>query len=302
LIENVTSQRCGIVAVVGAPNAGKSTLVNALVGQKVAIVSPKAQTTRTRVMGVAMEGESQIVLVDTPGIFEPKRRLDRAMVQAAWGGAQNADLIALVIDGKAGLGPKLERAVEGLKERKERKLLIINKVDIATKEKLLVHADRLNASVGFEEIYFVSAATGDGLPELKSALARAMPEGPWHFPEDQVSDATDRMLAAEITREQLYLQLHAELPYAAAVETEKYSERPDGSIEIHQQILIARPTQRAIVLGKGGARLKEIGSRARSELGTLLGVPVHLYLHVKVKADWEDDRSVYRDIGLDWVE
>jgi GTP-binding protein Era len=302
LIENVTSQRCGIVAVVGAPNAGKSTLVNALVGQKVAIVSPKAQTTRTRVMGVAMEGESQIVLVDTPGIFEPKRRLDRAMVQAAWGGAQNADLIALVIDGKAGLGPKLERAVEGLKERKERKLLIINKVDIATKEKLLVHADRLNASVGFAEIYFVSAATGDGLPELKSALARAMPEGPWHFPEDQVSDATDRMLAAEITREQLYLQLHAELPYAAAVETEKYSERPDGSIEIHQQILIARPTQRAIVLGKGGARLKEIGSRARSELGALLGVPVHLYLHVKVKADWEDDRSVYRDIGLDWVE
>jgi GTP-binding protein Era len=302
LIENVKSQRCGIVAVVGAPNAGKSTLVNALVGQKVAIVSPKAQTTRTRVMGVAMEGESQIVLVDTPGIFEPKRRLDRAMVQAAWGGAQNADLIALVIDGKAGLGPKLERAVEGLKERKERKLLIINKVDIATKEKLLVHADRLNASVGFEEIYFVSAATGDGLPELKSALARAMPEGPWHFPEDQVSDATDRMLAAEITREQLYLQLHAELPYAAAVETEKYSERPDGSIEIHQQILIARPTQRAIVLGKGGARLKEIGSRARSELGALLGVPVHLYLHVKVKADWEDDRSVYRDIGLDWVE
>lgn len=302
MIENVKSQRCGIVAVVGAPNAGKSTLVNALVGQKVAIVSPKAQTTRTRVMGVAMEGESQIVLVDTPGIFEPKRRLDRAMVQAAWGGAQNADLIALVIDGKAGLGPKLERAVEGLKERKERKLLIINKVDIATKEKLLVHADRLNASVGFEEIYFVSAATGDGLPELKSALARAMPEGPWHFPEDQVSDATDRMLAAEITREQLYLQLHAELPYAAAVETEKYSERPDGSIEIHQQILIARPTQRAIVLGKGGARLKEIGSRARSELGALLGVPVHLYLHVKVKADWEDDRSVYRDIGLDWVE
>ncbi|MGV3770391.1 MAG: GTPase Era [Sphingobium phenoxybenzoativorans] len=296
------SQSCGIVAVVGAPNAGKSTLVNALVGQKVAITSPKAQTTRTRVMGVAMEGEAQIVLVDTPGIFEPKRRLDRAMVQAAWGGAQNADLIALVIDGKAGLGEKLARAVEGLQERKERKWLIINKVDIAIKEKLLVHAERLNGSVGFEEIFFVSAATGDGLPELKSALAKAMPEGPWHFPEDQVSDATDRMLAAEITREQLYHQLHAELPYAAAVETEKYSERPDGSVEIHQQILIGRTSQRAIVLGKGGARLKEIGSKARAELAALLGVSVHLYLHVKVKADWEDDRGVYRDIGLDWVE
>jgi len=296
------SQSCGIVAVVGAPNAGKSTLVNALVGQKVAITSAKAQTTRTRVMGVAMEGEAQIVLVDTPGIFEPKRRLDRAMVQAAWGGAQNADLIALVIDGKAGLGAKLAAAVEGLKERKERKWLIINKVDIATKEKLLVHAERLNGSVGFEEIFFVSAATGDGLPELKAALGKAMPEGPWHFPEDQVSDATDRMMAAEITREQLYHQLHAELPYAAAVETEKYSERQDGSIEIHQQILIGRTSQRAIVLGKGGARLKEIGSKARAELGALLGVPVHLYLHVKVKADWENDRSIYRNIGLDWVE
>lgn len=296
------THRCGTVAVVGAPNAGKSTLVNALVGQKVAITSPKAQTTRVRVMGVAMEGEAQIILVDTPGIFEPKRRLDRAMVQAAWGGAQGADLVALVIDGKAGLGPKLERAVEGLKDRKERKLLIINKVDIATKEKLLVHAEKLNAAVAFEEIYFVSAATGDGLPELKAALAAAMPEGPWHFPEDQVSNATDRMLAAEITREQLYHQLHAELPYAAAVDTEKYTERPDGSVEIHQQILIARPTQRAIVLGKGGARLKQIGSQARAELAALLGVPVHLYLHVKVKADWEDDRGIYRDLGLDWVE
>lgn len=294
--------RCGVVAVVGAPNAGKSTLVNALVGQKVAITSPKAQTTRTRVMGLAIEGNTQIILVDTPGIFEPKRRLDRAMVQAAWGGTQDADLIALVIDGKAGLGPKLERAVEGLKERRERKILIINKVDIATKEKLLVHAERLNNAVGFEEIFFVSAATGDGLPEFKAHIAGMMPEGPWHFPEDQVSDATDRMLAAEITREQLYHQLHAELPYAAAVETEKYTERPDGSLEIHQQILIARPTQRAIVLGKNGQRLKQIGSQARAELAALIGKPVHLYLHVKVKENWEDDRSVYRDIGLDWVE
>ncbi|WP_336960113.1 GTPase Era [Sphingobium aquiterrae] len=294
--------RCGLVAIVGAPNAGKSTLVNALVGQKVAITSPKAQTTRTRLMGVAIEGEAQLLLVDTPGIFQPKRRLDRAMVQAAWGGAQGADLIALVIDGKGGLGPKVEGIVEGLAGRTERKWLIINKVDISIKEKLLVHAEKLNAMAAFEHIWFVSAATGDGLAELKAALADAMPEGPWHFPEDQVSDATDRMLAAEITREQLYHQLHAELPYASAVETEKYSEREDGSVEIHQQILIARPTQRAIILGKGGQRLKEIGSRARAELGELLGRRVHLYLHVKVKEDWEDDRGLYRDIGLDWVD
>jgi GTP-binding protein Era len=297
-----TNQRCGVIAVVGAPNAGKSTLVNALVGQKVAITSPKAQTTRTRVMGVAIEGNAQIVLVDTPGIFAPKRRLDRAMVQAAWGGAQGADLIAMVVDGKAGRGPKLEPIIESLKHRSERKWLILNKVDIAIKEKLLVHTEKLNETLGFDEIFFVSAATGDGLPELKSAFAAAMPEGPWHFPEDQVSDATDRMLAAEITREQLYHQLHAELPYATAVDTEQYKERPDGSVEIHQQILVGRPTQRAIVLGKGGQRLKEIGSKAREELAALLGVKVHLYLHVKVKEDWENDRGIYRDIGLDWVE
>ncbi|MEJ7934942.1 GTPase Era [Sphingobium sp. AN558] len=296
------SQRCGVVAIVGAPNAGKSTLVNALVGQKVAITSPKAQTTRTRVMGVAIEGDAQMVLVDTPGIFAPKRRLDRAMVQAAWGGAQGADLIAMVLDGKAGLGRKLEPIIEALKHRSERKWLIINKVDIAIKEKLLPHTQRLNDQLGFDEIFFVSAASGDGLPELKSAFAAAMPEGPWHFPEDQVSDATDRMLAAEITREQLYHQLHAELPYAAAVDTEQYKERADGSLEIHQQILVGRTSQRAIVLGKGGQRLKEIGSKARAELASLMGVKVHLYLHVKVKEDWEDDRGIYRDIGLDWVE
>ena len=295
-------QRCGVVAIVGAPNAGKSTLVNALVGQKVAITSPKAQTTRTRVMGVAIEGEAQIVLLDTPGIFVPKRRLDRAMVQAAWGGAQGADLIALIVDGKAGLGPKIEPIITALQGRPERKWLILNKVDIAAKDKLLVHTQKLNEAIGFEESFFVSAATGDGLPELKRAFAAAMPPGPWHFPEDQVSDATDRMLAAEITREQLYHQLHAELPYAAAVDTEKYSERDDGSVEIHQQILVARPTQRAIVLGKGGVRLKEIGSKARAELASLLGCRVHLYLHVKVKQDWEEDRFIYRDIGLDWVE
>ncbi|MET0372304.1 MAG: GTPase Era [Sphingobium sp.] len=302
IVENANTQRCGVVAVVGAPNAGKSTLVNALVGQKVAITSPKAQTTRTRVMGVGIEGDAQIVLVDTPGIFAPKRRLDRAMVQAAWGGAQGADLIALVVDGKAGLGSKMEPIVEALKHRGEPKWLIINKVDIAIKEKLLTHVQRLYEQVDFAETYFVSAATGDGLPQLKTAFAAAMPQGPWHFPADQVSDATDRMLAAEITREQLYHQLHAELPYATAVDTEQYKEREDGSVEIHQQILVGRPTQRAIVLGKGGQRLKEIGSKARAELATLLGVKVHLYLHVKVKEDWEDDRGIYRDIGLDWVE
>jgi len=296
------TERCGLVAVVGAPNAGKSTLVNALVGQKVAIVSAKAQTTRTRLMGVAIAGEAQIMLVDTPGIFEPRRRLDRAMVAAAWGGAQDADLIALVVDGKAGLGPKVEGIVAALKDRPEPKILILNKVDIADKGKLLVHAQRLTERLGFDAVYMVSAATGDGLADLKAALAAAMPEGPWHFPEDQVSDATDRMLAAEVTREQIYLQLHAELPYASAVETEKYAEREDGSVEIHQQILVARASQRAIVLGKGGQRLKEIGSRARAELSALLGVRVHLYLHVKVKPDWEDDRGLYRDIGLDWVD
>lgn len=297
-----TPTRCGIIAIVGAPNAGKSTMVNALVGQKVAITSPKAQTTRTRVMGVAIEGEAQMVLVDTPGIFAPKRRLDRAMVQAAWGGAQGADLIALVVDGKAGLGTKMEPILDSLAARKERKWLILNKVDIAIKEKLLLHTQRLTEKLDIAETYFVSATTGDGLTELKTAFAAAMPQGPWHFPADQVSDATDRMLAAEITREQLYHQLHAELPYATAVDTEQYKERQDGSVEIHQQILVGRPTQRAIVLGKGGQRLKEIGSKARAELANLLGVKVHLYLHVKVKEDWEDDRGIYRDIGLDWVE
>lgn len=298
----MTETRCGVIAVVGAPNAGKSTLVNALVGQKVAIVSPKAQTTRTRLLGVAIEGDAQLLLVDTPGIFEPQRRLDRAMVVAAWGGAEGADLIALVVDAKGGLGPKVAPIAEALASRSERKFLILNKVDLADKARLLGHAQRLNELATFDETFFVSAQTGDGLAELKAALASAMPAGPWHFPEDQVSDATERMLAAEVTREQLYLQLHAELPYASAIETEKYSEREDGSVEIHQQILVARPTQRAIVLGKGGARIREIGARARAELAQLLGHPVHLYLHVKVKADWDEDRSFYRDIGLEWVE
>ena len=291
-----------MAAIVGAPNAGKSTLVNAIVGQKVAIVSPKAQTTRVRLMGVAIEGDAQILLLDTPGIFEPKRRLDRAMVAAAWGGAQDADLIALVIDAKTAVSHRIGEMLETLKGRSEAKWLILNKVDLVPKEQLLILATQLNERIPFEEIFMVSASTGDGVPDLKSALARRMPEGPWHFPEDQVSDATDRMLAAEITREQLYLQLHAELPYASAVETEKYEERKDGSVVIHQQILVGRDTQKAIVLGKGGARIKEIGAAARAELQKLLERKVHLFLHVKVNPKWEDDRGLYREIGLDWVE
>jgi GTP-binding protein Era len=296
------TQHCGLVAVVGAPNAGKSTLVNALVGQKVAIVSPKAQTTRTKLLGVAIQDDAQILLVDTPGIFEPQRRLDRAMVSAAWSGTEGADMIALVVDGKGGIGSKVERIAEALKDRPEPKILILNKVDVADKPKLLLHAEKLNALMQFADTWFVSAQTGDGLAELKSALAAAMPAGPWHYPEDQVSDATERALASEVTREQLYLQLHAELPYASTVETEKYSEREDGSVEIHQQILVERPTQRAIVLGKGGQRIKEIGARARTELAGIMDRPVHLYLHVKVKPGWDEDRDVYKDLGLDWVD
>jgi len=296
------SQRCGLVAVVGAPNAGKSTLVNALVGQKVAIVSPKAQTTRARLMGIAIAGETQMLLIDTPGIFDPRRRLDRAMVAAAWGGAEGADLIALVVDAKAPGGARLDALVETLAARREPRVVILNKVDIAAKEPMLALAQKLHDALAPEAIYMVSALSGDGIADLKAALAARMPEGPWHFPEDQVSDATERMLAAEVTREQLYLQLHAELPYDSAVETEKYEEKRDGSVAIHQQILVARDTQRAIVLGHRGARLKEIGSRARAELSAIMGRKVHLFLHVKVNPRWEEDRGIYREIGLDWVE
>jgi GTP-binding protein Era len=296
------TQRCGLVAVVGAPNAGKSTLVNALVGQKIAIVSPKAQTTRVRLMGVAIAGDAQILLLDTPGIFAPRRRLDRAMVAAAWGGAADADLIALVVDAQTGFSARIEDMLDTLKQRREPKLLILNKVDVTPKEQLLTLAARLNERLAFEDIFMVSATSGDGVADLKAALAARTPEGPWHFPEEQVSDATDRMLAAEVTREQLYLKLHAELPYASAVETEKYEERKDGSVVIHQQILVGRPTQKAIVLGKGGTMIKQIGAAAREQLSGLLGRKVHLFLHVKVKPDWEEDRGLYREIGLDWVE
>jgi GTP-binding protein Era len=296
------TQRCGLVAVVGAPNAGKSTLVNALVGQKVAIVSAKAQTTRTRIMGIAIEGEAQILLLDTPGIFQPKRRLDRAMVAAAWGGASDADLIVLVVDAESGFSRRIEEMVDRLADRREPKLVVLNKVDLVRKEVLLGLATQLSERLKLEEIFMVSASSGDGVADLKAWLAARVPEGPWHFPEDQVSDATDRMLAAEITREQIYHQLHQELPYASAVETEKFEERKDGSVAIHQQILVGRDTQKAIVLGRGGARIKEIGARAREELAKLLGKKVHLFLHVKVNPKWEEDRGLYREIGLDWVE
>ena len=296
------SSRAGLVAIVGAPNAGKSTLVNALVGQKVAIVTPKAQTTRTRLMGIAIEGEAQILLVDTPGIFEPKRRLDRAMVAAVWEGAKDADLIALVMDASKGINRGIEDIAMRLKDRRETRILVLNKVDITKKDELLTLAAAMSQRIDFADIFMVSATTGDGIADLKKARAARMPEGPWMFPEDQVSDATDRMMAAEVTREQLYLKLHAELPYASAIETEKYEERKDGSVAIHQQILVGRPTQKAIVLGKGGAMIRAIGEAARAELGQLLGRKVHLFLHVKVNPNWEEDRGIYREIGLEWVE
>jgi len=294
--------RAGFVAVIGAPNAGKSTLVNALVGQKVAIVSAKAQTTRARLMGIAIQDGSQILLVDTPGIFQPKRRLDRAMVQAAWSGAEDADLILLVVDSEAGLTPEVERAIAGLEKRQHPLFLALNKVDVVKKERLLGLSAALTDRLNPDKVFMVSAAQGDGVPDVKTALAEAVHEGPWLYPEDEVSDATDRMIAAELTREQIYEQLHQELPYASAVETETWAERPDGSTEIRQQILVERDSQKAIVIGKGGRRLKEIGQRAREAISDHLGRRVHLYLHVKVNPKWGEDRSLYQDMGLEWSD
>ena len=296
------TQHCGLVAVLGAPNAGKSTLVNALVGQKVAIVSAKAQTTRARLMGVALAGDTQIILADTPGIFAPKRRLDRAMVAAAWEGAHSADAILLVVDSRKKRRDYLGPILESLKHRPERKILVLNKVDETPKEPLLVAAEELTGAAEFDEVFFISALTGDGVAELKARLAALMPESAWHYPEDQVSDASERLLACEITREQLYRQLHDELPYDSAVRPESYTQRGDGSVEVHQQIVIARDSQKGIVLGKGGAKLKAIGEAARKELAAILGVNVHLFLHVKVEEGWDETREFYDDIGLDWVK
>lgn len=297
---NDISTKCGVVAVIGAPNAGKSTLVNALVGQKVAIVSAKAQTTRARLLGIALENETQIILADTPGIFAPKRRLDRAMVSAAWEGAQEADAILLVVDSIKLRRHELEPLLETLKSRPERKFLVLNKVDATAKEPLLALAEKLVAKGDFSEVFFVSAMTGDGVPELKTRLAELMPPSEWHYPEDQVSDASERLLACEITREQLYRQLHDELPYDSAVRPETYQHRPDGSLEIHQQIVIGRDSQKAIVLGKRGARIKAIGEASRKELTDLLGIKVHLFLHVKVDENWSENREIFEEIGLDW--
>jgi GTP-binding protein Era len=296
------TQHCGLVAVIGAPNAGKSTLVNALVGQKVAITSAKAQTTRARLLGIAIEGESQLILADTPGIFEPRRRLDRAMVAAAWEGAQEADAILLVVDAVKLRRHELMPLFETLKTRPERKVLVLNKVDASAKEKLLTLAQEFTGEVTFDEVFFVSALSGDGVPQLKTWLAGLMPESPWHYPEDQVSDASERLLACEITREQLYRQLHEELPYDAAVRPESYTPRKDGSVEIRQQIVVARDGQKAIVLGKRGARIKAIGEAARTELAEVLGQKVHLFLHVKVEEGWADSRDLFEEIGLEWVK
>jgi len=296
------TSRAGFVAVIGAPNAGKSTLVNALVGQKVAIVSAKAQTTRARLMGIAVLGEAQILLVDTPGIFEPKRRLDRAMVAAAWGGAGDADLIVLVIDADAGLTAAVQRIVANLATRDHPLFLVLNKIDLIRKDTLLALATDLTARLNPDQVFMIRAATGDGVADVKQALANALPEGPWLYPEDEVSDATDRMIAAELTREQIVNQLYQELPYAAAIETETWQDRPDGSTEIRQQILVERDSQKAIVIGKGGSRLKRIGQDARQAIAEHLGRPVHLFLHIKVNPKWDEDRDLYKEIGLEWTD
>ena len=296
------NRRAGFVAVIGAPNAGKSTLVNALVGQKVAIVSPKAQTTRARLMGIAILGSSQILLVDTPGIFQPKRRLDRAMVAAAWGGAGDADLILLVIDADTGITRGVNEIISSLETREHPWWIALNKIDRIKKPQLLALSAELTQRLNPDKVFMISATRGEGVSDIKDALAEAVPEGPWLYPEDEVSDATDRMIAAELTREQIVNQLHQELPYATAVETETWEDRPDGSTVIHQQILVARDSQKAIVIGKGGARLRTIGQLAREEIAQHLGRKVHLYLHVKVNPRWDEDRGLYKDIGLEWAD
>jgi GTP-binding protein Era len=294
--------RCGFVALIGAPNAGKSTLTNALVGAKVSIVTPKVQTTRALIRGIALEGAAQLIFVDTPGIFRPRRRLDQAMVSSAWSGAHDADLVGLLIDAKRGLEPDAEQIVAKLPDVRQPKVLILNKVDLVAKPALLGLAEKLNQQVAFAATFMVSALDGSGIDDLRRWFAQNVPAGPWLYPADQLSDAPQRHLAAEVTREKLYLRLHEELPYQSTVETEQWLDRPDGSVRVEQTIYVARESQRKIVLGKGGQTIKAIGADARRELSELLERPVHLFLFVKVRERWEDDPARYREMGLEFPE
>ncbi|KZB67985.1 GTPase Era [Thalassospira lucentensis] len=293
-------QRCGFVALVGAPNAGKSTLLNQLVGTKVSIVSPKVQTTRTRVRGIVMTDDAQLVFIDTPGIFAPKRRLDRAMVKAAWNGADDADLVVLVIDAGAGITEEVRAIIDQLKTQNRKAILAMNKVDkVADKEKLLRLSQEFFAEEVFTDVFMISAKKGSGTQDLVNFLAAKMPDGPWMFPEDDVSDMPLRLLAAEITREKLYYQLQQELPYSATVETELWEERKDGSVKLEQTIFVEREGQKAIILGKGGKRIKALGSDARKELEAIFERRVHLFLFVKVRENWGDDPNRFAMWGLD---
>ncbi|MCZ7657194.1 MAG: GTPase Era [Xanthobacteraceae bacterium] len=292
--------RCGFVALIGAPNVGKSTLVNAIVGAKVTIVSRKVQTTRALVRGIAIVGAAQLIFVDTPGIFRPRRRLDRAMVTTAWGGAHDADLVAVLIDAKKGIDAEAEAILQGLAEVRQPKIAIVNKVDLIEKPALLPIVKALNDRAAFAAVFLVSALTGDGLESVKAWLAAHVPPGPWLYPEDQISDAPLRSLAAEITREKLYHRLHQELPYQSTVETTMWTEKPDGSVRIEQTIFVERESQRKIVLGKGGQAIKAIGAEARKEIAALIEQPVHLFLFVKVREGWGDDPERYREMGLEF--
>jgi GTP-binding protein Era len=292
--------RAGFVALIGAPNAGKSTLLNALVGSKVSIVSRKVQTTRALVRGIAIEGNAQLVFVDTPGIFTPRRRLDRAMVTSAWGGAGDADVVCLILDSRRGRDDEAEAILAKLPDFRQPKVLILNKIDVIERSKLLALAASLNETVPFAHTFMISALKGDGLDALRQELARMMPEGPWLYPEDQISDAPLRMLAAEITREQIYERLHEELPYRSTVETDQWQPRPDGSVRIEQTIFVERESQRKIVLGEGGRTIKAIGQAARKEIAEIAETPVHLFLHVKVRENWADDPERYREMGLEF--
>jgi GTP-binding protein Era len=302
--------RCGFVALIGAPNAGKSTLLNQLVGAKVSIVTPKVQTTRSRITGIAMEGPAQIIYVDTPGIFEPKRRLDRAMITAAWSGVADADAVVLLIDaGRAakadGIDPDTRRIVNGLKghakhPKRGATILAINKIDTVDRPDLLKMAETLNAEGVFDRIFMISALKGDGVDDLRNHLVSLVPPGPWLYPEDQLSDIPQRLLAAEVTREKAFLQLHQELPYALTVETEAWQERQDGSVRIDQVIIVGRDNHKAMVLGHNGSKVKAIGSAARQELEKQLERRVHLFLHVKVRENWQDVPEHYRAIGLEF--